>query len=106
MSTPRGLVWTDFEDAASGPPLWDLACLAARARALGTGERGYDADWADAAVRAYGADPRDPLLDLLVMARTLAVAAWGLAVSDAAPRMRAASLARAEWILANPTSRR
>ncbi|WP_051830322.1 MULTISPECIES: phosphotransferase [Streptomyces] len=106
MSTPRGLVWTDFEDAASGPPLWDLACLAARARALGTGERGYDADWADAAVRAYGADPRDPLLDLLVTARTLAVAAWGLAVSDAAPRMRAASLARAEWILANPTGRR
>lgn len=99
MATPRGLLWTDFEDTASGPPLWDLACLVARSRALGAGERGYRAEWADTAVRAYGADPRDPLLTLLVTARTLAVAAWGLAVADADPRVRAASLARAAWLL-------
>ncbi|MER5973255.1 aminoglycoside phosphotransferase family protein [Streptomyces sp. NPDC002055] len=99
MATPRGLVWTDFEDVTAGPPLWDLACLAARARVLGEGEGGYGPEWADAAIRAYGADPRDPRLDLLVTARTLVVAAWALSAGAERTRLRAAGLDRVRWLL-------
>jgi hypothetical protein len=99
MATPRGLVWTDFEDVTLGPPHWDLACLVARARALGMGEGRYDQEWADTAVRAYGSDPREPMLDLLVDARVLAVAAWGLAAGPARPGLRDVSLARLSWLL-------
>jgi phosphotransferase family enzyme len=27
LKTPKGLLWTDFEDACAGPVAWDIACL-------------------------------------------------------------------------------
>ncbi|MBT2382181.1 phosphotransferase family protein [Streptomyces sp. ISL-11] len=105
MATPRGVVWTDFEDVTAGPALWDLACLVARSRVFGAGEGGYDAEWADTAVRAYGARPDDPALDLLVTARTLTVAAWGLAAAGTdRPRLRELSLTRVAWLLGGDAS--
>jgi aminoglycoside phosphotransferase (APT) family kinase protein len=71
LNSPSGPLWTDWEDTFKGPREWDLACLVARSRVLAD-----DAPRAEAALAAYGAVADDDVLDRLVEARALQVAAW------------------------------
>lgn len=64
-----GGVWNDWEDACTGPVVWDLACLVASPRILGA-----EREHADATLGAYGAFDGD--LDTFVHARAAQVAAW------------------------------
>ncbi len=66
----NGPIWGDFEDCCAGPIEWDLACLTASSRVLGTGRA------ADAALAGYGRGFDPVLLDVLVEARTLQAIAW------------------------------
>lgn len=76
LRTPAGLLWTDFEDACTGPVEWDLACLA-----LSTGP-----DTA-VALDAYGR-PLDASLDPFLEARRLQGALWTAVVAERHPGLR------------------
>jgi hypothetical protein len=70
--TPEGPLWADWEDTIHAPIEWDLACLVAGARIAGTSQ---DAEWAEAALAAYG--PYDALaLELCIKTRALFGVAW------------------------------
>ena len=71
-----GWTWCDLEDACSGPVAWDLACLLGSTRIDG-----------EAAVRAYGSDPRElgPWREL----RRLHATAWYALYAERLPRHRA-----------------
>ncbi len=61
LVTERGIVWIDFEDCCSGPPIWDLAILARRVEdealtEIVRGRHGRDALAAATALRAIQAD--------------------------------------------------
>lgn len=83
LATPGGLRWNDFEECMAAPVAWDLACLLRTRRLDGR-----------AAVRAYGADPEDPLLRACLAARglqgTLWVLLWALRFPERAGEARAA----------------
>jgi hypothetical protein len=88
LSTARGAVWTDWEDAFAGPVEWDLAALRSRADLFGD-----DRDAIDSACAAYDAPYDRALLTDLTLCRNLQVIPW-LAVfaerdPSLAPRMRA-----------------
>jgi Ser/Thr protein kinase RdoA (MazF antagonist) len=84
LKTNRGLIWTDFEDACSGPAEWDVACFV---RTSGEDRR--------TALKAYGADVDLARLEPFSEARDLQGAVWGaiLATRFADRRERAA-----EWM--------
>lgn len=48
LKTPKGLIWTDFEDSCRGPVTWDIACLVHKIA------HGSDATGLKAVVDAYG----------------------------------------------------
>ncbi len=74
-----------------GPPEWDLACLTASSRVLGSGAA------AAAALAGYGVPHDAERLDLLIEGRTLQGIAWAFAVlPDAAAHPRL--LARLAWL--------
>jgi Ser/Thr protein kinase RdoA (MazF antagonist) len=83
--TPDGPLWADWEDTIHAPIEWDLACLVAGARINGTAQ---DAEWAEAALAAYG--PHDATaLELCIQARALFGAAWlSLLAADAQAEQR------------------
>ena len=54
---------------------------------------------AEQAVRAYGADPADDFLGLLVRARTLVGVAWSLVRHRDEPDRRAADRESVDWFL-------
>ncbi|MBX3208653.1 MAG: aminoglycoside phosphotransferase family protein, partial [Labilithrix sp.] len=88
LSTARGAVWTDWEDAFVGPIEFDLACL--RSKLLLFGE---DRDAIEAMTAAY-AGPWDPeLTSELGLVRNVQVIAWLVVFAERqpelAPRMRA-----------------
>lgn len=96
LNSPGGPLWADWEDAFTGPLEWDLACLAARAMVLGTGE-----DRGTVALDAYGADIDEEVLDLFVEARTMQAAVWGVVISQArAGRGGGNTRARLRWLRA------
>jgi Phosphotransferase enzyme family len=96
INTTRGALWADWEDTFAGPLEWDLACLAARAFVLGTGE-----DRGTVALDAYGADVDEAILDLFVEARTMQAAVWGVVISRArAGRGGGNTRARLRWLRA------
>jgi hypothetical protein len=72
LNTEDGPLWADWEDAFLGPLEWDLACLIARGRVLGTGrDRGSEA------LAAYGTEFDEGVLELMVEARTFQAVVWG-----------------------------
>lgn len=88
LSSERGAVWTDWEDAFLGPVEWDLACLRSRLDLFGE-----DREAIEAAVRAYDAPYDGALLADLGLVRNLQVIPW-LALfaerqPELLPRMRA-----------------
>ena len=95
ISTPDGPLWADWEDAFSGPLEWDLACLIARGRVLGTGK-----DRGSEALAAYPAAIDEQLLELMVEARTFQAVVWGTVLGALRPG-RAGSgttYARLRWL--------
>jgi Phosphotransferase enzyme family len=70
LKTSRGLMWTDFEDACSGPVEWDVACFV----------RTSGEDRATA-LAAYGGDVDLARLTPFFEARDLQGAIWGAILS-------------------------
>lgn len=74
MMTTQGLVWTDWEDAFSGPVEWDLASIIWNAKLLDR-----DEDTARAITRAYescGTMIDHAALDQCLIARAAVMSAW------------------------------
>lgn len=84
LRTNCGLMWTDFEDACSGPVEWDVACFV---RTSGEDRK--------TALAAYSADVDPARLEPFFEARDLQGAVWGAILSTrfADRRERAA-----EWM--------
>lgn len=97
LSTARGAVWTDFEDAFLGPVEWDLACL--RSKAVLFGEQ---REIIDAVTRAYGTYD-EGLTDALGQVRNLQVVAWLAIFAERQPELLARM--RARLALVDLTSR-
>lgn len=83
LKTPRGLFWTDFEDACRGPVAWDIACLV---------RQGGDPDGFETALAAYGSDHgRDLSWDDLkpyIDARDLEAVVWLQVLATRFPERR------------------
>jgi thiamine kinase-like enzyme len=74
MMTTRGLLWSDWEDAFSGPVEWDLASVIWNAKLLD-----HDPLKADAILAAYceAGGSFDPIaLDQSLVARAVVMSAW------------------------------
>lgn len=88
LSTSRGAVLTDWEDAFLGPVEWDLATFVSRARTFGE-----ENAFVEAAMRAYDGDADAALVEELVLVRNLQVIPWLAAFGERQPevleRMRA-----------------
>ena len=88
LSTARGPVWTDWEDAFLGPVEWDLASLRSRAELFGE-----ELEVIDAMTRAYDAPWDVTLARDLGLARNLQVIPWLAVFAERdpglLPRMRA-----------------
>lgn len=88
LATPRGAIWTDWEDAFVGPVEWDIACLRSRAELFGE-----ERDAIDAMTKAYDGAYDVDLARELGLVRNVQVICW-LAVfaerqPELLPRMRA-----------------
>lgn len=70
MNTTRGLLWTDWEDAFSGPIEWDVASIIWNARILD-----QDHATAEAILQAYG-PVDDEVLKYCLIARAAVMSAW------------------------------
>ncbi|MBW4601383.1 MAG: aminoglycoside phosphotransferase family protein [Calothrix sp. FI2-JRJ7] len=92
LNTTRGVLWADWEDTFIGPVTWDLACLVARARVLGT-----EIEQANAALQGYGKDINEGLLDLFVEARTFQTVLWNYIIGQHAPQSLERLNARLQW---------
>jgi hypothetical protein len=84
LKTAKGLVWTDFEDACSGPVEWDVACFI---RTSGEPR--------EAALAAYGGRLAAASLDPFFAARDLQGAVWGAILSTRFPDRKERA---AEWM--------
>jgi hypothetical protein len=91
LRTPAGLVWTDFEDSATGPIEWDLACLVAVGRTWGP-----PAPETELALAAYGPHDADKLTRM-VDVRALLVAAWTLFLGQRDADSHARAATRLAW---------
>lgn len=95
LATPAGPRWTDWEDTFAGPLGCELACLAQSGRVLGD-ERERSA----AALAAYDPALEPEVLDLLVEARALPVAAWSVLIANGRPGRDVLVEARLQWFRA------
>ena len=84
LRTGGGLIWTDFEDACSGPIEWDLACFI---RTSGEDRK--------TALASYGGDVDPDNLEPFFGARDLQGAVWGAILSTRFPDRRERA---AEWM--------
>lgn len=84
LKTGKGLVWTDFEDACSGPIEWDLACFVRTSL-----------EPREAALSTYGAQLDLNRLKPFFDARDLQGAAWGAILSTRFPDRKERA---AEWM--------
>ncbi len=71
LATAQGMCWHDWEDAFIGPVEWDLACVVAGARVLGS-----HVAWSEALLAAYPAPWDAERLARCIHARTLFTVAW------------------------------
>lgn len=87
LKTKRGWLWTDFEDACSGPVAWDIACL------VRTAPEGIEA-----AVRAYPGAPSWEELLPYIRARELEAVVYWQVQAERFPEQRTEAQARLrEW---------
>ena len=84
LKTRNGLVWTDFEDACSGPIEWDLACFVRTSL-----------EPREAALASYGAQLDLDRLSPFFAARDLQGAAWGAILTTRFPDRKERA---AEWM--------
>lgn len=92
LNTTRGVLWADWEDTFIGPVAWDLACLVARARVFGT-----EIEQVNAALRGYGTNIDEELLDLFVEARTFQTVLWNYIIGQHHPQSLERLNARLQW---------
>ena len=84
LKTGKGLVWTDFEDACSGPIEWDLACFARTSL-----------EPREVALASYGAELDLERLSPFFTGRDLQGAVWGAIISARFPERKERA---AEWM--------
>ncbi|KPF70453.1 hypothetical protein IP84_01655 [beta proteobacterium AAP99] len=100
LSTTQGMRWHDWEDAFIGPVEWDLACVVAAARVLGS-----HVDWSEAVLAAYPAPWEAKVLSLCIHARTVFTVAWmALLAGDDADKL-ARLQRRLRWLWGHAGSR-
>lgn len=101
MTTTRGLLWTDWEDAFSGPVEWDAASIIWNARLL-------DNDSATAtrilaAYRAAGGHLDEPALHQSLIARAAVMSAWyPILYPNPGPDRLAKLRHRLDWLATQP----
>ncbi len=74
MMTTQGMLWTDWEDAFSGPVEWDLASIIWNAKLLEN-----DQDFVDQVLNSYraaGGHYDESVLDQCLIARAAVMSAW------------------------------
>lgn len=77
LASAAGPLWNDWEDTFRGPLEWDIACLVATARVTGAGR-----ERTESALRGYGLDRIDAVVELLVRVRAFQVATWLIAAAE------------------------
>jgi thiamine kinase-like enzyme len=93
--TPRGVIWSDFEESGSWPVEWDLACI------MSGLPLGRDVEVRRTIVQTYGRDPDDPLIAPFLTARILMASAWMALTGDYRGRPMADRLAEnVAWLRA------
>ena len=92
-----GPVWHDWEDAQLGCVEWDLACLVAPGRVMGT-----DFGYGEEILAAYDAPYDATLLERCVAARTAQQTVYGLILGDAIPGLPQRVALRLEWLRSRP----
>jgi aminoglycoside phosphotransferase (APT) family kinase protein len=93
LLTPAGPLWSDLENACSGPVEWDLACMAYR-----------DAPGTTEAIAAYG--EHDPaLVEAATPFLALFLAAWTIVVTERSPTQAHIAEARRRIVRATDYAR-
>lgn len=104
LNSSSGLLWTDWEDAFSGPVEWDLASAVWNARFLDA-----DSATADAILSAYsraGGSFDPAILDQCLVARAAVMSAWyPLLYPDPSPERQNKLQHRLDWLRAIPPRR-
>jgi len=90
LHTPDGAIWSDFEEACTGPRELDLACIVATGRAFELPSR----DLREAILAAYGPVDEDTLRPF-IEARVIQALVWDAAMNGD----EAADARRAAWAL-------
>ncbi|MBX3251136.1 MAG: aminoglycoside phosphotransferase family protein [Myxococcales bacterium] len=98
LTTARGPVWTDWEDAFIGPVEWDLATLTSRRTLFGE-----ERDVVEALLRGYHGPWDRELAQDLGLCRNLQVIPWLAIFAERDPSLLARMRARLEKL---PTARR
>lgn len=97
MNTTRGLLWTDWEDAFSGPVEWDLASIIWNARILDGDHATVDAILASYAEHGGAFD--EAVLEQCLVARAAVMTAWyPILYPDPDAGRRAKLRRRIEWL--------
>jgi len=91
LSTVRGPVWTDWEDAFVGPVEWDLACLRSRAALFGE-----DRASIERACAGYDEPLDHTLVEDLALCRNLQVIPWLAVFAERDPSLLPRMHARIE----------
>lgn len=94
LNTSQGVLWTDWEDVFIGPIEWDLASLVAAPYVFGT-----DLEKAAAAIKGYGQEIDNAVLDLCVEVRTFVALVWSIVLHQQhpSPQRQARIERRLEW---------
>lgn len=94
LNTSQGVLWTDWEDVFIGPIEWDLASLVANPYVFGT-----DREKAAAAIRGYGQQIDNAVLDLCIEVRTFVALVWSIVLHQQhpSPQRQARIERRLEW---------
>lgn len=97
MMTTVGLLWTDWEDAFSGPVEWDLASIIWNARLLDA-EHAY-ADTILSAYQSAGGTYSESTLQACLIARAAVMSSWyPVLYPNPSPERRAKLQHRLEWL--------
>jgi thiamine kinase-like enzyme len=99
MMTTQGMLWTDWEDAFSGPVEWDLASIIWNAKLLDD-----DQDFVDQILKSYqasGGRYDESVLDQCLIARAAVMSAWYPILYPSPSEERVRKLKqRIEWLQA------
>lgn len=92
LNTTRGVLWADWEDTFIAPIVWDIACFVASSRVFGK-----DVEQADAAIKGYGINIDDEVLDLFIEARTFQTLLWNYIIGQQHPDSLQRFEGRLQW---------